>query len=613
MIKTKQNFRLAFSIAELLITMLVVCVIAAAMVPVIGPKKVKAPNMKIVNGAFQCYWKGNHLYQVLDDNTEEDVTESGCKFTFPDTASEYWLTAIGSGGNGGGYEPNAGNDLNLGNGIIVKDGNGDEQKSNIYYEIIDGDSEEVARNTYRYVIPDDIENIRTGKIEIPNQIKSLVQSIPVKISVIQPKGLTAQDMIINSGASLKNGTREDQGTDTLYTASAPGMGKKLDTILWLNLSETNNLPVIESDANSTATLSGGNKTDATLLNISTKGSSNKLKDNVLYLTNASDGVSPHKGNSCSTLYCGSDLNLIYYSMINADGEETFNGKLPQTEADSSLQIWSDSYKEIKNGNTISSILNEAKNNATYGMDSQDIPYMIQDYDVERNPGAGEQPRVEFNGSNTVDNKAVIEFEVTKPCANLYIGTRGANGQVRRTKLTNFAGRTITIFPSNPRIINRPFEIRDDEDNRVLNSLIPADGSNGTLIDNMSKSELQVKENLQNIAKNVREFVNDDIKADNNNIGQDFYIPEGMPEQLGQGGEGAYPLIYNQSWKAVAIGRGTGGIVRKGEVDGDIITGSDNCIDADGNNVNALRQAENNRGQHYCKATSGTPGAVFITW
>lgn len=62
MINTKnknQKKHKAFSLAEALITLLVICIVVMASVPVITKKRKKMENVN--RNSFACYWKGNTI------------------------------------------------------------------------------------------------------------------------------------------------------------------------------------------------------------------------------------------------------------------------------------------------------------------------------------------------------------------------------------------------------------------------------------------------------------------------------------------------------------------------------------------------------------------------
>jgi len=98
-----------FSLAEALITLLIICVIAIASAPVIT-KKHRA-KLNLPHGAFACYWDGNQLISKYVINGEEsdgkviyDNEEGryGCEFNPPVKAKNFVATIVGGGGGGGG-------------------------------------------------------------------------------------------------------------------------------------------------------------------------------------------------------------------------------------------------------------------------------------------------------------------------------------------------------------------------------------------------------------------------------------------------------------------------------------------------------------------------------
>lgn len=113
--KNKKSFAFGFTIAELLVTMLITMVVAAAMVPVIGLKKVKFPRNIVNHGVAECYYmpKGNpdangdysdwRLMYFYVDNSQKGTPQAVevldhpyCTFEAPNS-DFIEITAIGPG------------------------------------------------------------------------------------------------------------------------------------------------------------------------------------------------------------------------------------------------------------------------------------------------------------------------------------------------------------------------------------------------------------------------------------------------------------------------------------------------------------------------------------
>ncbi len=97
-----------FSLAEALITLLVVCVITIASVPVIT-KKHRA-KFNLPHGVYACYWNGDNLvakYSINGKDSDGKVvydSEEGryaCEFNPPTGAKNFVATIVGGGGGGG--------------------------------------------------------------------------------------------------------------------------------------------------------------------------------------------------------------------------------------------------------------------------------------------------------------------------------------------------------------------------------------------------------------------------------------------------------------------------------------------------------------------------------
>ena len=99
-----------FTMAELLISLLTVSLIATALVPIIGPKKITNPDPKYLHGIAECYWQGGNLmYFYADNKTNKQGTRrrvnGHCTFEPPKT-SHIEVFAVGAGSYGSGTDGN---------------------------------------------------------------------------------------------------------------------------------------------------------------------------------------------------------------------------------------------------------------------------------------------------------------------------------------------------------------------------------------------------------------------------------------------------------------------------------------------------------------------------
>lgn len=103
----KRKRFLAFSLAEAIITLLIVSLITLAAIPVITKKHRDRNHEK--HGAFACYWSGNTLvgkYLINGEKTNAKTTydekekRHGCIFDPPVGAKNFVVTAVGGGGGG---------------------------------------------------------------------------------------------------------------------------------------------------------------------------------------------------------------------------------------------------------------------------------------------------------------------------------------------------------------------------------------------------------------------------------------------------------------------------------------------------------------------------------
>ena len=108
-----KRYKFGFTIAELLITMFIAMIVAAAMVPIVGPKKVKFPEFNKIHGIYECYWDENNIlkeYYADTENVDGELNAiegvSYCTFNPPAGADYYEIYAISSGTVG--YDPSVG-------------------------------------------------------------------------------------------------------------------------------------------------------------------------------------------------------------------------------------------------------------------------------------------------------------------------------------------------------------------------------------------------------------------------------------------------------------------------------------------------------------------------
>ena len=131
-----KRFAFGFTIAELLITMLITAIVAAAMVPVIGLKKVKFPRNRYNHGIAECYWRptgpvdsnGDYddwqlTYYYADSGDSENagpISLNGtdhCTFAVPQ-AEYFEIIAIGAGTDAGQGAPT----IEMGPQKVLQDG-----------------------------------------------------------------------------------------------------------------------------------------------------------------------------------------------------------------------------------------------------------------------------------------------------------------------------------------------------------------------------------------------------------------------------------------------------------------------------------------------------------
>ena len=100
--KKNQKKHKAFSLAEALITLLVICIVVMASVPVITKKRKKMENVN--RNSFACYWKGNTIVgkynlngkvsdaQTVTETGPDGTSRTGCRFDPPTNAKNFVVT-----------------------------------------------------------------------------------------------------------------------------------------------------------------------------------------------------------------------------------------------------------------------------------------------------------------------------------------------------------------------------------------------------------------------------------------------------------------------------------------------------------------------------------------
>lgn len=94
-----------FSLAEALITLLIISIITLASIPVITKKQRDKTNVR--HGSFACYWKNGNLIgryshngNITNASTKYVNGQAGCVFDPPPGAKNFVITLVGGGGGG---------------------------------------------------------------------------------------------------------------------------------------------------------------------------------------------------------------------------------------------------------------------------------------------------------------------------------------------------------------------------------------------------------------------------------------------------------------------------------------------------------------------------------
>ena len=226
--KTNYSTKKAFTIAELLISMLVVCVVAAALVPMIGPKKTKALRQKMVHGYYACYYSGtswdNNLTIAQKAYSRNPKTAGSgaivndhCEFS-PPKANFYNITVIAASGDG----------------IVTN-------QDKVSYQI------DTENNSFGQEFSDTIsvKNYQQDLRDVPEIISILIDKVLSENGPLSAK----VDLISASGGSgssareTSSNTWDDEGWGVYQGgggADSPGASagesKKIQAYLWMNKS-----------------------------------------------------------------------------------------------------------------------------------------------------------------------------------------------------------------------------------------------------------------------------------------------------------------------------------------------------------------------------------------
>lgn len=106
----KRLYTRGFTLAEILITLVIIGFVASLGIPMLGQQKVKKPVETMdKHGTVECFYIGSQLYQYTADNVDNKYgtltpVSGACYFTTP-VASRFIFQVVGAGGNGGAVSP----------------------------------------------------------------------------------------------------------------------------------------------------------------------------------------------------------------------------------------------------------------------------------------------------------------------------------------------------------------------------------------------------------------------------------------------------------------------------------------------------------------------------
>ena len=94
----------AFSLVEMLVSMMIIMVVVAGFIPTLTKSKPKV-DITTKRGQYGCWYEGSKLYeQYFDERTprtaKKDVTSTGCKLKLDESPAHFYIIATGAGCNG---------------------------------------------------------------------------------------------------------------------------------------------------------------------------------------------------------------------------------------------------------------------------------------------------------------------------------------------------------------------------------------------------------------------------------------------------------------------------------------------------------------------------------
>ena len=101
-----KNKKSGFTYAEMLLVLVISSILAVAMVPLLGPKKVKDPRAMVIHGIYQCYYDDSGNLKAFTASEKDgwqahspETNDGSCTMPVPD-APYYAFHLIGAGGPG---------------------------------------------------------------------------------------------------------------------------------------------------------------------------------------------------------------------------------------------------------------------------------------------------------------------------------------------------------------------------------------------------------------------------------------------------------------------------------------------------------------------------------
>ncbi len=503
--------KFGFTMAELLVSLFIVMVIATAMAPIVGPKKTTPNKQRIAHGVYQAFYDNNgvlHCYRHDSNGESQPAPQDGvCNFV-PPKANSYYVTIIGAGGDGSGF-----------------DNSGNVRKDFAYYLISDAKDKSGELRTN--------EHFRADFREAPKVIQQLYEET-VKESKYKVDG--------NDAFRVQYPIRG--------AAYGPGGNKQTNIIPpYCDNYPSRPLPAECENGLINYGAQGGRAMVGFIQAV--LGKDSKVEQKVVGGGWAIPGQKEYEGEESYAQLCV-DGKCIKIFPAQRGGDAT--SILGITEHPTS--------SEVQDGRVIVSGCNLQVKGSESQTNSSDC-VVWPGFRITSGPYASESQ----GGTNARPLDARVpksfQYESRNPEIKFYHGYRGEQGQVITKVYGDLQGKNLRLQPAlraldNQRHItySRLFSIDDNQQKEILNA---RSGRTGGYDKPKPYGEYSVSYHMQNMP--IFPLLGDESIISPEKLNQTITYQtfglhsliqriqeQGVGARVGEGGSGSYPLIFNESPK-----------------------------------------------------------------